>query len=427
MLIDIRNPDALLRDVGIDIAQSSLLERGWYSAEYGDIGLRDPVEHFVDIGLRQGRSPNHLFESAWYMKQNADVRAAGVCAFTHFCEYGWREGRDPGPWFSTSDYLSLNPDVQRAGVNPLQHYLEYGRSEGRRIRPDINPAPFKVFFLEDGDSELFGSWGARLGSMGFRVTRDIAAALDYASILNGDEGRGPISEPPRFGAVWFSRNAAYVTQELVRRLGHSLVVVFDDADGTRALPASLLSELTGVRWGATSESVARAMRLAGIGRRADGLTIGAYFNGRLLRPERLEPGIDVAWSPSASHFQSTRFARSGLRSCVAGCAEDFDQARIAVAPVPDELSGDVTIDLASALGANCLAVSNYGSLGTLVDLLGEDRPPVPLFKNAEELVQIVDHFLDHPEEGRALAERQRALAAGARSRSSYIGDFMRTI
>ena len=37
--------------------------------------------------------------------QNPDVAAAGLNPFTHFMESGWREGRDPNALFDTSFYL----------------------------------------------------------------------------------------------------------------------------------------------------------------------------------------------------------------------------------------------------------------------------------------------------------------------------------
>ena len=49
--------------------------------------------------------------------------------------YGGPEGRSPNKVFNTKYYLEQNPDVKSAGMNPLVHYLEYGKKEGRRIQP----------------------------------------------------------------------------------------------------------------------------------------------------------------------------------------------------------------------------------------------------------------------------------------------------
>ncbi|CAN5393082.1 hypothetical protein BH10PSE3_BH10PSE3_10830 [soil metagenome] len=71
------------------------------------------------------------FDAAFYCGENPDVEAAGVDPLQHYLDAGWREGRDPSPFFSTTSYLELNPDVVAAGVNPLFHFIAAGRSEGR--------------------------------------------------------------------------------------------------------------------------------------------------------------------------------------------------------------------------------------------------------------------------------------------------------
>jgi hypothetical protein len=103
-------------------------------AKYADRARRPRAVRAPRIGKRNElrtirNSP--LFDEAFYLDANPDVRAAGGDAALHFLVQGWREGRDPGPFFSTSGYLARNPDVAAASVNPLIHYLTYGGKEGR--------------------------------------------------------------------------------------------------------------------------------------------------------------------------------------------------------------------------------------------------------------------------------------------------------
>jgi len=79
----------------------------------------------------QGRNPNALFDTSWYLQHNPDVAAAGMDPLLHYEIWGWKEGREPGPNFDQSAYLAANPDVAVAGINPLDHYTLYGMSEGR--------------------------------------------------------------------------------------------------------------------------------------------------------------------------------------------------------------------------------------------------------------------------------------------------------
>ncbi|HEX5377851.1 MAG TPA: hypothetical protein VFW47_04725 [Phenylobacterium sp.] len=74
------------------------------------------------------------FDAEFYLAANPDVAASGRDPVDHFLISGWREGRDPAPGFSVEDYLELHPDVAEAGLNPFAHYLATGRAEGRAIR-----------------------------------------------------------------------------------------------------------------------------------------------------------------------------------------------------------------------------------------------------------------------------------------------------
>ncbi len=89
--------------------------------------------HFSRYGVREGRDPNSLFDTDWYLSTYKDIAGSGMDALTHYVLYGWKEGRDPSRWFDTSRYLSENPDVAATGMNPLTHYLLYGYREGRPL------------------------------------------------------------------------------------------------------------------------------------------------------------------------------------------------------------------------------------------------------------------------------------------------------
>lgn len=91
-----------------------------------------------------------LFNEAWYLAHNPDIRAAGADAALHFVRHGGLEARDPGPDFSTGSYLLAYPDIARAGMNPLVHYLLHGQAEGR-VRM---PSNVQAYGLEDGREEV---------------------------------------------------------------------------------------------------------------------------------------------------------------------------------------------------------------------------------------------------------------------------------
>lgn len=73
-----------------------------------------------------------LFDEAWYLRTYPDVAQAGQDPIEHYLQFGVAEGRNPGPRFDTSWYLQSYPDIGAAGFNPLLHYIEHGKAEGRR-------------------------------------------------------------------------------------------------------------------------------------------------------------------------------------------------------------------------------------------------------------------------------------------------------
>lgn len=72
-----------------------------------------------------------LFDAKWYLAQNPDLSLGRLSPIDHYIEIGWREGRSPSATFDAAWYLTAYVDVRAAGVEPLLHYLTYGAREGR--------------------------------------------------------------------------------------------------------------------------------------------------------------------------------------------------------------------------------------------------------------------------------------------------------
>jgi hypothetical protein len=116
------------------IADSGLFDHDFYLAQCPQLGV-DPVYHYLRYGAAEGRDPNPLFDSDWYLQRNNDVRAERVNPLVHYIVNGAPEGRDPSPLFDTDWYLAQYPDVRADGCNPLFHYLRFGTAEGRDPSP----------------------------------------------------------------------------------------------------------------------------------------------------------------------------------------------------------------------------------------------------------------------------------------------------
>lgn len=78
-----------------------------------------------------------LFDIAWYLQQNPDVAALNKDPIEHYLKYGAKEGRTPGPDFDGNWYISHYPDVAQSGINPLVHYIKFGQVEGRQTSPKL--------------------------------------------------------------------------------------------------------------------------------------------------------------------------------------------------------------------------------------------------------------------------------------------------
>ncbi|WP_255120012.1 glycosyltransferase [Synechococcus sp. Cruz CV-v-12] len=80
-----------------------------------------------------------LFDEAFYCSILTDHQTATMDPIQHYCEVGWRQGRNPSTDFDTNFYLSTYTEIRDAGLNPFWHYVVAGASELRHPRPDMTP------------------------------------------------------------------------------------------------------------------------------------------------------------------------------------------------------------------------------------------------------------------------------------------------
>lgn len=100
-------------------------------------------EHFGQYGQFEGRAPNPLFDTAYYLSVNSDVGAevaAGTTtAVAHFVNFGQFENRTPNPFFDPIFYVEQHPFIATAVVQgivtPFEHFLKAGQFEG------LDPGP----------------------------------------------------------------------------------------------------------------------------------------------------------------------------------------------------------------------------------------------------------------------------------------------
>jgi GT2 family glycosyltransferase len=99
------------------------------------------LRHFLQHGLRAGRTPNRFLDPVWYAEHNPDVPQEPYVALRHFIGQGDAEGRAASPLFDGSRYRTRYSDVAEAGAPPLRHYLMFGQHEKRQAAVETKAVP----------------------------------------------------------------------------------------------------------------------------------------------------------------------------------------------------------------------------------------------------------------------------------------------
>lgn len=97
--------------------------------------LYDVIDPYMEI-LEQ----SEYFDAKWYIEQNPDISDDGGFLqkpTLHYLLFGGYEGRNPSQKFNSAFYLSEYPDIKAAGANPLLHFIRFGKAEGRKPAADI--------------------------------------------------------------------------------------------------------------------------------------------------------------------------------------------------------------------------------------------------------------------------------------------------
>jgi hypothetical protein len=75
-----------------------------------------------------------LFDPAFYLLNNRDVRDADVDPLMHFVTNGWKEGRNPSASFDLKSYIEMNTTIKELGINPLIYYLNHETGEDGALK-----------------------------------------------------------------------------------------------------------------------------------------------------------------------------------------------------------------------------------------------------------------------------------------------------
>lgn len=184
--------DALGLDSSADriaLEASGLFDPDWYLDTYRDLVGHDPLTHFCQHGMKEGRRPNPYFVTDWYLRENPDVARSGVNPLLHYIRFGEAGGRAPAPFFDLCWYRTLHqaeadetllrhflvlrfsgtvsplpefdpvyylasyPDISAAGVDPFEHFLLWGYREGRNPSAGFDTRYYQRRYLDGAMDE----------------------------------------------------------------------------------------------------------------------------------------------------------------------------------------------------------------------------------------------------------------------------------
>jgi len=131
------------------IKRSTLFDDKYYLKLNRDARLfsSTPLDHFIQIGLKEDRKPNEKFDPIWYREFYQDVKEDGAYPFIHFIQYGLKENRFQNEeekkeyenlkdGFDIDFYKNSYDDLklQNEEFDFLLHYVRYGKYENRQYR-----------------------------------------------------------------------------------------------------------------------------------------------------------------------------------------------------------------------------------------------------------------------------------------------------
>lgn len=124
--------DQISKDEVNIIASSGLFDERFYIDTYGQCApFKSALGHYTVEGTNKFYNPHPHFSTAYYLYENADVKASNINPLLHYILYGEAEGRKPNPYFSPSAYAAQNPDLAGWEANLLLHFVNHGCAENR--------------------------------------------------------------------------------------------------------------------------------------------------------------------------------------------------------------------------------------------------------------------------------------------------------
>ncbi len=128
---------------------NALFDQAWYCEKYPEVSPETtiPAYHYATSGEEEGCMPCERFDATWYRSHYKLDKAAGL-ALCHYLREGQAKNLNPNSLFDVTFYSEKYPDVLKAGMSPVDHYYQYGWREQRTPSANFNALEYKNTVLK---------------------------------------------------------------------------------------------------------------------------------------------------------------------------------------------------------------------------------------------------------------------------------------
>jgi glycosyltransferase involved in cell wall biosynthesis len=126
-----------------EVKNSGLFDAEWYRDRIPGLqnSHQDPLVHYIDFGIHEGKSPSPLFKPTFY--KNTYNQDLSEDPFLHYLKTGIHANHRPCPWFDPEFYRDQYRIPQGNRRAPLKHYLTEGLQQQLYPNSEVYELPVK--------------------------------------------------------------------------------------------------------------------------------------------------------------------------------------------------------------------------------------------------------------------------------------------
>ncbi|MDO5824899.1 MAG: glycosyltransferase [Methanosphaera sp.] len=185
--------------------------------------LKDKINQKKQQDARRLIIERNLFDHEYYINQYPQVAEENMDLLDHYLEIGYKDGLNPSEEFDTKYYLKMYGDVRVSNINPLVHYVLYGAKEGRKCNDKLTDDEINTYKQLIYDNNLFDEEYYYTQYPDLKST-DLDPLTHYL-LVGADEGANPSKQ---FDTVYYQINNKDKLTDDINPLIHYVIKGMDD-------------------------------------------------------------------------------------------------------------------------------------------------------------------------------------------------------